>query len=199
MVTSIGIRLNKRYGVYILILLLSLSRRAYGQGYVYVNTHNLILRDRPEKIYMVLAILHPPCKLKVEPCERFYINNTIVKHKFYEVSISYKDDKGIHHYVGGWVEKRYVVTGKDKITAPGTDMGLELNESEVKLIPGISDDRHDPNKFNAALFPAPKYKGGEKQPAPFKRIYHKGPKGGCYYVNQKGKKVYVDKHFCKGK
>jgi hypothetical protein len=28
------------------------------------------------------------------------------------------------------------------------------------------------------------------------RTYHTGPKGGCYYVNSAGNKVYVDKSYC---
>lgn len=28
------------------------------------------------------------------------------------------------------------------------------------------------------------------------RTYQKGPRGGCYYLNDKGSKVYVDKKFC---
>lgn len=30
-----------------------------------------------------------------------------------------------------------------------------------------------------------------------RRIYIRGPKGGCYYVNDKGNKVYVDKSLCR--
>lgn len=28
------------------------------------------------------------------------------------------------------------------------------------------------------------------------RTYQKGPRGGCYYMNDKGSKIYVDKKFC---
>lgn len=28
------------------------------------------------------------------------------------------------------------------------------------------------------------------------RTLHKGPKGGCYYINSKGNKVYVDRSCC---
>lgn len=30
----------------------------------------------------------------------------------------------------------------------------------------------------------------------FGREYHRGPRGGCYYINSKGKKVYVDHSYC---
>jgi hypothetical protein len=29
------------------------------------------------------------------------------------------------------------------------------------------------------------------------RVYIKGPKGGCYYLNSKGKKVYVSRNLCR--
>lgn len=31
---------------------------------------------------------------------------------------------------------------------------------------------------------------------PSTRTYQKGPRGGCFYTNSSGKKVYVDKHLC---
>src|ERR1035437_3454212 len=103
------------------ILLFIYSGTAIGQEYVYVNTDNLILRDRPEKIYNVFAILHSPCRVKIEPYEDGYKNDHAITKKFYQVSISYKDDDGTHHYVGGWVEKKYVVDDPDKITVKNDD------------------------------------------------------------------------------
>ena len=29
------------------------------------------------------------------------------------------------------------------------------------------------------------------------RTYHTGPRGGCYYINSKGNKTYVDHSFCR--
>ncbi|MCU0350979.1 MAG: hypothetical protein MUF43_09160, partial [Flavobacterium sp.] len=34
------------------------------------------------------------------------------------------------------------------------------------------------------------------RPSSSGRVYQKGPRGGCYYINDSGKKVYVDKSFC---
>ncbi len=172
---------------------------AIGQAFVYVDTDSLILRDRPENAYLVLAILHTPCKLKLEKYEDGYKNNEKIKAKFYEVALNYWDERKYHHYISGWVEKRYVVTARNEINSPVDDTGLNLHASIVKLIPSAGDDAHNPNKLNWADFPGPKYKGGVNAPPPFKRIYHKGPKGGCYYLSAKGLKVYVNKSFCKGK
>jgi hypothetical protein len=179
-----------RYITLLTVMLLSYAK-ALGQEYGYVNTDSLILRDRPEKVYNVFAILHAPCQVTIEPYDNYYKNNRAVTGKFYE------DNNGIHHHIGGWVEKRYMVDDPAKITVRGANMNLRIAESEVMLIPYIGDDKHNPNSHNTALrFQAPKYKGGEKQPEPFKKVYQTGARGGCYYVNAKGKKVYVDKKFC---
>jgi ketosteroid isomerase-like protein len=39
-------------------------------------------------------------------------------------------------------------------------------------------------------------KTDKPQTEPADRTYVKGPRGGCYYVNPSGSKVYVDKKFC---
>ena len=185
--------------VLFIILLFITSGSVFGQEYVYVNTDNLILRDRPEKVYIVFAILHAPSRLKIEPYENGYKNDPAITKRFYQVSISYKDNDGIYHYTDGWVEKKYVVDDPDKITVTGVDKHLDLTVTEPFLVPFMGEVEQDPNNGNAREFQAPKYKGGEKEPEPFKRVYHKGPRGGCYYVNGKGKKIYVDKGFCKDK
>ena len=177
---------------YLLLTLLIIAIvPAWAQQYMYVNTDNLILRDRPEKVYNVFAILHAPCRVKIEPYEQFYNKNHAVTSRFYDVSITY-EDAGIHHYLNGWVEKKYLVADTNKIDVPGAKMNLDISESEVIVTPYIGDDKHNPNyKGSARDFQAPKYKGGEKQPEQFRKIYQKGPRGGCYYINAKGKKVYV--------
>ena len=37
----------------------------------------------------------------------------------------------------------------------------------------------------------------EKKPEQVEKVYHRGPKGGCYYLTDNGEKEYVDKSFCK--
>ncbi len=182
----------------LLLFLLSFTLHpVFAQDEVYVNTDNLVLRDRPEKDYFVFAILHAPCPLKVEPYELGYRNNKAVTDKFYQVSISWDDKKGIHHYVGGWVKKKYVVSSRAAVTAKVTDSGSAIAASVVKLIKFMGLREDDPNPPNAAQFQPPRYKGGEIWQKPAKRVYHSGPKGGCYYIGKNGHRIYVDKTFCR--
>ncbi len=166
------------------------------QDTVYVNAHNLILRDRPETRYNVFAILQAGCPLKVEPFEDGYKNNKSVRSRFYRVLISYGNDAGGSNRIFGWVEKRFVVPALGKVTVPGTDKtGTKpVTRFMLALHPG-----NDENKFNAGQFPPPLYKGAEHQPGAAKKTYHSGPRGGCYYLNASGRKVYVDKKFCGGR
>jgi len=171
----------------------------YGQAFVYVNTDNLLLRDRPQKTYEVLAVLHAPCKLKVEAYEDGYKHNADIKSRFYQVAINYYDARKIYHHIGGWVDKRYVVAAPGQLTTAVADTDLDLHISVVKMIPSGADDAHNPNGLNWADYGGPTYKGGVAVPAGVQRKYRKGPKGGCYYLNGKGRKVYVAKRFCDGK
>ncbi len=165
-----------------------------GQEMVYVNTGNLVLRDRPERVYNVLAVLRPTCPLTIDHTDVGYKNNRLVNERFYQVSFRYKDNKDINHYVHGWVEKKYMVTALARVNYPGADKSPGRDITELML---ITDLPYDDKQYNAAQYPPPKYKGAEKQPEPVKSVYHKGPRGGCYYKNAKGKKVYVDKSLCK--
>lgn len=171
---------------------------AYGQDSVFVNTDNLVLRDRPEAKYMVFAILHAPCRLKVETKDHGYENNKAVHAKFYHVSVSYKTDSR-NNYIEGWVMKKYVVSAKERVTA-SADMDVDVTGDRVD----VSDNYSYTGKvksFNAGDFRAPVYKGGEPQvkSQAAKRVYRIGPRGGCYYVNGKSNKVYVDSKYCAGK
>jgi len=169
------------------------------QEFVYVNTDNLIIRDRPQRQYRVVAIAHAPCRLKVEPYEPAYWDSLAVKKQFYRVSLQFDDAKGIHNHFGGWVEKKYVVTDTAKINWPVAQKGLALSASIVKVPSYMGEDERSPDPMNYADFRYPAYKGGVNQPPPPRRVYHKGPKGGCYYMGKHGRKVYVDKRFCGGK
>jgi hypothetical protein len=166
------------------VLLIQVSI-ACAQQTVYVNTANLVLRDRPEKQYNVFAVLQPGCPLKIESYEAGYKNDKKVTARFYQVSIDYRDNENINHHIGGWVEKNYVSQ------TPKQNSGRNITELMKVVVPD------DNETFNASQYPPLKYKGAEIQPGPPKRIYHKGPRGGCYYLNGAHKKVYVDKSLCK--
>jgi hypothetical protein len=167
----------------------------YGQDTVYVNTDNLVMRDRPERVYNVFAILRPACPLKLDATDVGHVNNKSVNARFYQVILRYKDIKGVSSYMHGWVDKRYVVTKLDKVNYPGADKTPGTDITELML---TVDLPYGDNEFNGALYPPPKFKGAEKPPPPPKRVYHIGPRGGCFYKDVRGKKVYVDKQFCKG-
>ena len=80
------------------------------QDTVYVNAHNLILRDRPETRYNVFAILQAGCPLKVEPFEDGYKNNKSVRSRFYRVLISYGNDAGYSlHTKNDWMNGPRVI------------------------------------------------------------------------------------------
>jgi len=180
----------------LLALLLLVTNMLYAQEHVYVTTDNLVLRDRPELRYAVLAILHAPCRLQVDAYDSYYANNKAVKEKFYRVSMSYEEN-GIHNYIAGWVVKKYV-----RSELPGNDAPGDRNIFADKVfVSAHYDDESSTELFNATDYPAPKYKGGEPQhrAKAVKRAYHKGPRGGCYYINGKGHKIYVDSKYCAGK
>ena len=168
------------------------------QEYVYVNTDSLLIRDRPENEYLVTAVLHAPTRLVIEQNDEGYAKNKVVTSRFYNVSLQYRGDDNRSTKIDGWVEKKYVVRSKSLITFRGTDTTQDLAFRRIFLIPFIGGDECDPNDFNCRDFPYPKYKGGEKSfPAPVKRVYHTGPRGGCYYIGPSGNKNYVDPKHCK--
>jgi hypothetical protein len=167
------------------------------QEYVYVNTDNLIMRDKPEGKYMVYAVFHAPTKLKIVEPDPAYKDNKAVQSRFYEVSLGYARGRQVPLIYRGWVEKKYVVTDKSKITwpVPNKDIELIMTSVPIAIRPDLS---WRPEDYNWQEFPAPEYKGGTNTPAVATRTYYAGPKGGCYYLNSSGRKVYVDKKFCDG-
>jgi len=176
----------------LLLVLLFVAGTAAAQEFVYVNTDNLLLRDRPEKEYNVFDVLHAPCRLKVIPYSTGYETKAI-KDRFYHVLLTVWFEETKRSYSSyGWVEKKYVVKSHDKITAPYTDSSQAIAYTTAQV------SRDNPPKLNYRSYPYPKYKGGEKTfDVESKRKYQSGPRGGCYYINAKGRKVYVDAKMCK--
>jgi len=176
-----------------LFLLLLAAIKTSAQEHLYVNTNNLILRDRPEKKYNVYSILHARCKVDQRPYDDGYKNNKEVLRRFYRVGFTRWDQNGRSLTVSGWVEKKYMVRSLKQVRVPGSDTSAERS---MTLIESTGDAK----RFNCAAYPYPKYKGGEKQfdiTTTGKRIYHRGPRGGCYYIGPNGNKRYVDAKFCK--
>ena len=174
----------------LVLILLTASVVVKAQEYVYVNTSNLLLRDRPEPKYNVYNVLQAPCKLKVIPYSTGY-DSKAIKERFYHVKLFVHNEQAKRSYSSyGWVEKKYVVMSMAKVTAHYAD---STNVSYMDI--PVSGEL---NKLNYRSYPFPKYKGGEKNfGAEYKRKYQKGPRGGCYYINEKGRKVYVGADMCK--
>ncbi len=176
-----------------LFLLLFIPFTSLAQEHLYVNTDNLVVRDRPEKRYNVYAILHPGCEVDMGRADKGYKNNKEVINKFYRITFTYRYENRRSLTVSGWVEKKYMVRSRAQITVSSADAIAKL---PVTMVP----NEDDPKQFNCAAYPFPKYKGGEKHfdvTATSKRIYHTGARGGCYYLSPKGDKRYVDPKFCK--
>jgi hypothetical protein len=157
----------------------------YSQQIVYAAVDNLVLRDRPEKKYNVFALLNRRCPLIIDTATVGYGDNKAVFKQFYHVALHYRDARDITHNIYGWVQKRYV-----------TVHGSTPADSLTFLFRDVEPDAH-PKRMNFADYPAPRYKGAEALPLPVRRVYHSGPRGGCYYLTTSGKKVYVDKSHCK--
>jgi hypothetical protein len=181
-----------KYLFYLVFIFLSITTSA--QEFAYVNTDNLILRDRPEKNYRVQAILHAPAEVEIQPYLRIYQHNKVITDHFYRVRFVYKQSSSATVSTWyGWVEKKYTVSAEAEVTGRRADTTADV----IYGISYMGADRRDPNPQNQAGFPPPKYKGGEtKFAAPFRKVYHRGARGGCYYINRKGHKQYVDPRFC---
>jgi len=137
----------------------------------------------------------------LEKYEDGYKNDKAITDKFYQVSLTYKNNEARRSVLyRGWVEKKYTVKNPAVITSHGIDTTLDLAADEALFIPYMGRDGHNPNKMNYAEFPYPKYKGGEKHfengPKSM-HVYHSGPRGGCYYINKNKRKVYVNNRLCK--
>src|SRR6478735_8629154 len=111
---------------FLIPLLFVLPGNAVAQDHLYVNTNNLILRDRPESTYVVLDILHAGSKLKRDSSDKGYVKDKQVNARFYEVELNYQAEDGHSVYKHGWVEKKYVVPDIRMITAPGADTTVDL-------------------------------------------------------------------------
>jgi hypothetical protein len=180
-----------------LLFLLLKTMDLQGQEYVYVNTNNLVMRDRPLARYMVLAVFDAPTRLEILPYTSDYVKNKAVKDKFYYTVCTVRYEHGYSQSVYGWVEKRYVVPSLAKVRVPGADTLKEIVGYPADDVDYGRDDGGDGLRHpNAANYPPPKFKGGELQHVK-KRAYHLGPHGGCYYLTEKDRKVYVDSKFCK--
>lgn len=173
-----------------------------GQEYVYANTDKLLIRDRPEKLYLVYAIANRGCALQLQPDQKGYEDKKALIAGYYYIRAISKQTKNGHTTINGWVSKKYVVKSLSQVSHSPGDTSLNPYPELIDIIPYFGPAKDDPNNYNCYQYPWPKYKGGEKSfPSAHKpgHVYHRGPRGGCYYIAPSGRKVYVDGKFCKPK
>ncbi len=152
-----------------------------------ITRNNVLLRDSPEKDYVVEMILHRGCRVERDPAP----TDGILAH----IRFQYADSLGETHCYFGWVAKRYLTY--DTLMVANRKNGPAF--TVAPLIPYGGGKEHNPNKDNRRNYPAGRYRGGDPQPAPWVKKYESGSRGGCYYWNANGRKVYVDKKFCNPK
>jgi hypothetical protein len=180
------------------------------QEYRYVNTDNLILRHTLDPAYNVFMILHAPTRVKILPYDEDVYTSPAMKKKFYRIEVFFLYQEQYAQFtIKGYVDKRYLVDAISKVTVPGVDTSLAIsvtmtNFNGVKQYSRACRDCYPSvvEQSNSRSFNSPVYKGGNPPPAPVKpkpREYHPGPRGGCYYINEKGKRVYVAAINCAGK
>ncbi len=166
----------------------------YAQNIKYSNINNLIVRDKPDKDYIVLLILNKGCKVEILPNNE-YTKNKEISSKYDHVLITLQNENGNTNRTIGWVYKSYLV--KDYIKTTNIDSVFINNSISVNLTLYSGDEKYNPNKSNKYNYRYPQYKGGEKVLIEEQRHYFLGARGGCFYKSKKGTKVYVDKKFCK--
>jgi uncharacterized protein YlxW (UPF0749 family) len=74
------------------------------------------------------------------------------------------------------VEKNYNSHKNEKVT-------IKKNSSKRQLKPRVNSQNNYLNSYQKSNYSTP-------------RTYYRGPRGGCYYINSKGNKTYVDRTVC---
>ena len=197
----------------LLLMLCFVAAVATGQDVRYVNAPNLVIRDNHLPDYNVCGIAHAGCEVTVDTVLSIeYIDKNILKTMCHISIPIYMPE---HQYkvvnLNGWVPKRYLVKSRALVTVKGADTTLSVNATRVPVKRfDYYLQRHGTSSYktvdkgiaysNARKYVAPKYQGGNPlplPPPPKPREYLSGPRGGCYYINAAGKKVYVAPENCK--
>lgn len=197
----------------LLLMLCFVAAVATGQDVRYVNAPNLVLRDNHLPDYNVIAIVHAGCEVTVDTLMPIReVDKNFLKTM---CPISILIHMPEHQYkavnLNGWVPKRYLVKSRALVTVPGADTTLSVHVTRVKINRyDYYEQRYGTSSYrtvdkgiaysNARKYIAPKYQGGNPlplPPPPKPREYLSGPRGGCYYINAAGKKVYVGPENCK--
>lgn len=186
---------------------------ATGQDVRYVNAPNLVLRDNYLPDYNVSAIVHAGCEVILDTLMPINeVDKNFLK-TMYQISIPIYMPEQPYKVVNlnGWVPKRYLVKTRAQITVPDADTTLSVHITRLKINRyDYYQTRYGTSSYrtvdkgiaysNARKYVGPKYQGGNPlplPPPPKPREYLSGPRGGCYYINAAGKKVYVGPEHCK--
>lgn len=196
------------------MLLCFMATGAAGQITMYVNAPNLVVRDNHTPDYNVAGIAHAGCKVSIDTyMHTKYVDKSFLKTMcFISIPIQTPETES-NKMLRGWVPKRYLVPTRAKVTVRGADTTLTVNAT---LTPTNRYEYYITRRHryryndktvdrgiaysNARKYVAPKYQGGNPlplPPPPKPREYLSGPRGGCYYLNAAGKKVYVAPDSCR--
>jgi hypothetical protein len=183
----------KKTAVAILLVCSVLGALAQNTSAVYITTDNFIVRDRPEPDYVVLLVLNRNCKVSTDNTVYRNAAGEEMSGKFARIKFTYHNTEGLTCSVFGWADRHFVTA-----IPPAADADT-CRITPVDLMPFMGELAENPNKNNRFEFPYPKFKGGEQTLTKpnLDRKYHTGARGGCYYISTSGRKVYVDKKYCR--
>ena len=164
----------------------------FGQEYRVINAVNLNLREFPEPNAQVYLVLHAPCKVELVEPEDYYKSNPTVLRQWANV----KFDNGEESWTG-WVARRYLVASVAKVSVALADTtnptALYTEPDSRKGSAGfiqINDKKYYNNGTTSSS-------DRQKSRLPTSgHNFQRGPRGGCFYYNARGNKVYVDRSLC---
>jgi hypothetical protein len=176
------------------MLLLTTLAKAQESGKMYINASTANIRENPTNTAKVVVKLHAPAPVTVydPPLSSKYAKNAAVTSKWAEVSYCpnpYAQEVKMWH---GWVDKTLLVASRDSVKA-------ETDGPEVTFMPGdplwptatVVSGNNSLSVYGSGRSTRTNKKAGASSK------YQLGPRGGCYYYNSSGNKVYVDRSLCK--
>ena len=155
------------------------------KGFHFINKEFALLREKPAATSKVIGRIYVGSYVKVTG---YSDGSNFVK-------ISLQD-------IDGFVDAAELVDDISKITVAGADIKSYESRQYYKYLPNYD---YVPTAVAAvetdeapAVYSAPKTKTTttKKQTVSSSRNYIRGPRGGCYYINSGGNKVYVDRGLC---
>jgi hypothetical protein len=179
-----------------LFVLCTTLTAAYGQPKMFVNAATVNMRETPSSQASIVLKLHAPAAVTVfdPPLTAKYADNQAVLNEWVQVSYSLDSYSTEVKMWTGWISKKYLIAERDsvKVQVLGplvTFMpGDPLWPSEVVVSGNNSASIYGKGKSKSARVTSRKPASGHQ--------YQSGPRGGCFYYNSSGNKVYVDRSLC---